>query len=537
MSFGSRPLHVVVQILVLAAMATAVASPDRWRAQPAQPLPFPPNAIGFVRVQSGIWPTRASLPFTPTPTPGGEPSPTLQPLDVSVYPMDHSTERFTVSSPPDGAGMDLLRGRPDQGLRAVSVQSKAPFGLMTGAMWNSRQGQNDWSFAEVGQATPSRDVLLPRGLVKNAAIRLAIQNSSVDRPALVALTWAPMDESGWRPPVLERRIGAGQAIVLDLWREPEARALLGQEGSLRILADVPVAVHDWTSLETGHSTPVYAVEGIPAEFASDHLAIPLLMNGLPGQSSTVAYTNLLDGPVEVTMTYHVIAINGCPDADVVHGGGPVTVPGRATVLLRQFSLGQQEKPSGLPAGCLASADLQAEGGKGVAMILIQGLNNADAYNAVGRTQGSRRVLIPAFQKRYGPHELWSSVVAMNMGTELAVLSCLQLQDDGSVRNARLGSDVFGYLIRPGESNVIDMLPPLAGVAGGSGLDAVIIESTEPLAVLVRSGSTSDGDLASYNGIPLDGAGDTSGGIAPDLERFIPLVYGPAGRVFLPELGR
>jgi hypothetical protein len=220
-----------------------------------------------------------------------------------------------------------------------------------------------------------------------------------------------------------------------------------------------------------------------------------------GRATTgISVYNPGDADVEITARYRGLPFGTCENTSFQQRA---TVPSRSSVILYHgtgYTLQGQVNP--LPAGCIASAVLEASGGPVVAVVndLKRGGHtggSSAAYRAVPQFDTASAIHVPLIRHQHGSQHMMTAILVMNAG-EATANTMLTLRDG---RGRQVACDV-GCSRTVSRGAVFSWygsdFAPLGPDAFGSGT----ILSDQPLAVVVneiaRSGAV---DSAAYNGQP------------------------------------
>lgn len=367
------------------------------------------------------------------------------------------------------------------GRYAVAVSSDGAIGLLEATDWPSTGGH-----ALDGASEPGTDVVLPwvgkragsdlEGLSSFVSIQNADANASASAEVAVFPVGATQPIA-----VFERAIGPGASVTLpfggardlELVRLPE-----GLVGYARVRSPSPVAVQAFVDSAVP-GIGVAGIEGEPAARAEATLVAPLVYNAGPDGGTWLAVVNPGPDATDVNVAYRPDG-PGCPTGPIVHGGRAHPLAGGAMALFDQ-----REGASGLPAGCRATATVEAAaGGRLVATVMAAGVRNGTlaGYAATRATDGGRHMLVPAFANRVtGSWEISTGISAMNVGDRPAdvVLSVR----DASGADVTLQCPECRQRIQPLEAHLwhAATMPSLQGLEGLFG--SAVVLGDQPLAVV------------------------------------------------------
>lgn len=403
------------------------------------------------------------------------------------------------------AGAAYFEGAPTEpglpnGVYTVVARADRPIRAVARADW--REG----GAAMHGDALPATDIILApvvKGWSGVSSV-IAIQNTDEQQTATVTLTLS-YQSTEMRHTL---QIPAAQSAIIETNKD-SAFALVpsGTIGSIRLHATVPVAA---LLLEDGE-IGVAAIEGIPVDAAAARLSVPAFGYRLaPGPDTTSG------GGVFDSLLFLVNPGATATEVDVVFRGRTRPCEGQ-TLAMRRFVVGAGQwfgigpgggwiVPSGLPAGCLASASIQTDGGTVVASVLDSfataqfggrlGPSLIHGYGALPVAAGDTTVYLPAVRRRYSQHLLSTAVHVVNTAGAPAHATLTLRGPDGVALAACAGCRVAieagaGFTWWPQQ---------IAGLADGWIGSAVVTSDLPVVAIAVDQSATGTWDSASYAGL-------------------------------------
>lgn len=344
---------------------------------------------------------------------------------------------------------------------------------------------------------------------------ISIQNTVTNTQVTATLEFFTGDQT---TPIAETSvtIAPGYAAYVDLGLSPDfATVPTGSVGYARVRSTTPVAVLSAVDFERW-ANGVHAFEGLPAERASARLFAPMVNAGPPPDFGggghflniplpIISIVNPGDETVEVRIRYDGVA-GSCPGRIFHHP--PFSLAGRTSVRIAPGPVKESVMDTGidlLPAGCTASATIEASGGGILATVVdtqlmdptgLRGKVNAQSYNALTPDQGSTTVLLPLIRRRYGDVNLTTAIQVMNLADQPAAVSIRFRDGQGRLVEGCTGCAVMiraggGHLWWPAD------IPELGDNLSGSAL----VTSDQPVGVVVNDISAIRAvDMASYVGI-------------------------------------
>ncbi len=390
------------------------------------------------------------------------------------------------------------------GVFAATVRASQPVDVLTGHAWD---GGRKGAYTDAVEA--SADVILPvlarRHLGQTSAI--AIQSADEAAPADVVV-----DLNGATPGQPPRHvrtrlvIAAGGATTLVLDRAPGIDLPDGWQGSGRITADRPVAAAVTT--DNPGSNAAYAYAAVSAGRLDGVLHAPLVVNAypaIPGEpdagmlTSSIAVHNPGSGPVTATVTYRASnapANQAACTGTFLHADGlEATIDAGAVVVFSQDDV--DLPPTGrsrLPAGCAASATIEASGPVAAVVNVADVLGGrAAAYAASGAAQGARRVRLPRVHRETASRT--TAIQVMNAGEVTAtVMLSATVGVQGETPSPIACGPACTATLAPGASH--QWWPPAMPAFPPGVLGSAVVEGDQPLLVVAHD-------------VPADGRDDTS----------------------------
>ncbi len=176
----------------------------------------------------------------------------------------------------------------------------------------------------------------------------------------------------------------------------------GKVGYLTAASNTPLTAQAFVNIATSGQA-VYAFEGVPAEDAANRLFVPLFRNDYYGTTG-ISVVNPGAEAADVTVQFNgsLSRFSGISCQGRTFTLGPVTLSGGASVVLYQGPASGNPVPN----DCAGSAEIQATGGKVVAIVNdAAGANPAApstsaAYNAISLSQAGRRVSLPLYRNSH-----------------------------------------------------------------------------------------------------------------------------------------
>ena len=375
---------------------------------------------------------------------------------------------------------------------------------------------------EMNQPTAGTDVLVQLvlkhvdPLVIDASSLLSFQNTDA---AVMAQVTVDLIRSGDRAPLWTQdyAVPGGSSWTLDLGKDPAFAAIPnGFVGTARLRSLTPFAVNAAVNLEAT-AFGVYGFEAAAAEAAGPRVYAPVVRAGwqppysdpaLGTMDSFVSVANAGDVDADVTVTYQGTE-GSCAGQTVRHGGKSYPVAAHSNLLFYQGAEGATAAtgPSGLPAGCSATAVIEAPAGRlAAAVVLNQGPRHlAAAYTAFAEQALGHSAALPSVQRTrtgFAAELLSSDVVAMNASPSPAAAT-LALFD---VQGTRLPCPSGCTAVIPPLGSHRWWLPDLAAMPDGSAGSAVVSSDQPVAAVVARYPVPAKGDMAMYGGVNADAPG-------------------------------
>jgi hypothetical protein len=384
------------------------------------------------------------------------------------------------------------------GAYAAIVNADKQIAAIARTDWNQSHGAAIYS-----NVLPGTEIALPLAVrdYYSASSLVSIQNT--DQTANASVT-VKIYASGQTSAAITQQypINPGTSITLDLG-DDVAFASLGSQflGSLTVESATEIGVQSFVDIRNS-AKAVYAFEGVPAEMASETLYSPLFRsrqyvtagNPASGRLDTgISVVNPGATPVQVVVHYF-----GADNAASSCRGQTYDSPTQTIQPKSSYVFYQGGSTEGLPADCFGSAVIEATGG-GVLAIVNDSQNEgqtAAAFNAVTAEQGATTVALPLYRRNHVG--LNTGISMMNVGDQPANVT-LSLTPNGATQPANCSN--CSFTIEPNQIAVA-WPPALQGLPDGFG--AAVIQSTQPVAVIVNDFSLSGAtDAATYNGIKAD----------------------------------
>ncbi len=242
-------------------------------------------------------------------------------------------------------------------------------------------------------------------------------------------------------------VAPNAAVAIDLGLDPAFIALRpntpdGFVGTMRIrpIGDAMPFVH--ALVDVAESAAVYDFAGVPAERGTTALFVPLVHAALPDdpslgpEATRLAVVNVGDDGGDVRVSY--VGFGGtCAGQTIAHP--PVTLAaGAMTIFDQGDGAGLPTSPSGLPAGCLATALISAD--QPIAATLIARQTRGDqtlaaATNALRRDDGASslaELAVPWFAADDSGAALDSDLFIMNLEGTFASATVHLATADGTL---------------------------------------------------------------------------------------------------------
>lgn len=291
--------------------------------------------------------------------------------------------------------------------------------------------RTDWSSSGgsimANASLPGTEIIVP-GVVKQHDFRtslISIQNTDTGLQARVEMSLYAGTPNPLATVTLSP-VMPGTSTTIDLGRSAAFAAVPpGTLGHVRIESSSPIAVQHIVDVENSQKG-VYAFEGLPLEAASSTLFAPLIHSeaSADGSGRLAARFNSewhLVNPgsadVQVDVSYRGTA-GSC--AGQTFRQGPIVIgAGRDAVLSHVPTRGGP-----LPAGCTASAVLEARGGEVLGAVVdfapAQGI--AGAYTSFSQDDGGSPVYLPLFRRNHTNLGLSTAVQVMNLGNQATTVT-------------------------------------------------------------------------------------------------------------------
>lgn len=433
---------------------------------------LPALAAGTLALLAGPAPTPAGAAPAGPLDPGEPPVGELWVQNMaSIDPLTAVAARFTAGGQSYDFSPILLEPPPRSAdvLRVGSVAAALPDGQLGAALGpttpfaSAAVARNEWpaTGAVVAYRAGEADtrVVVPWVVRRHgdvlATSRVRIQNARTDRAVDVAIRVTAMG-AGAPAASLSRTIPAGGATELDLANDADLAALPdGFAGAMSAQAGAGGQIAAVATTELAATAQsAYAVAASRASVLGDRLVAPRVAHQRAEArgdgsgavlDSFVVVMNAGAAPAAVTVTYRGADVpgNACAGQTIVHGGGSHAIPAGSAAVFAQgpapadLAVGT----SGLPAGCLATADIRA-GGASLAATVVEienGARRAGAYEALPAATAQRAAYLPLFRR--GHDDLSSSVTVANAGdqTTLAQAKFVVVAEDRTITVERSAS--------------------------------------------------------------------------------------------------
>lgn len=329
---------------------------------------------------------------------------------------------------------------------------------------------------------------------------ILVQNTNTSATANATLTFF-MGAQGAMVADMNLNLQPGTSASIDLGKHPGLASIpTGSLGWMRLTSNQPMALSSIVDLSTSE-TGVYSVEGGPlAELSGTRLSAALVANAFVGATGAVSQTtgisvlNPGDQATSVLLRYSGAA-GSCAGMALQHG--PFDVPAKGMMVFYQGNVvAAPTGDSGLPAGCAASALIEAD----VPVVAV--VNSASplgdstaAVLARPIDQGASRVALPTLRRRHTGLSMNSLVLVHNPGQQPAQ-AVLQLT---LWNGAPVSCSPDCERSIPAGGSTLWNLDTLAGVPDNSYFSAWILSDQPVLATVLDFGSALD--TAMYNGLP------------------------------------
>ncbi len=441
-----------------------------------------------------------------------------------------------------GGGAPISIVRPNFGaLGAVEIDLSAEPTLQNGAyaaitssdreigVVNRCSWQNSGAAAMSNGSLPGTEMIVPLAAknYEGQTSLITIQNSDTGAQANATVKLYAL---GQAQPLGSTNvvIAPGTSTTLDLAKHAAFAAVpTGTIGHIVVSSSMPVAVNNIVDVETSQYG-VYSFEGIPTSVVTDtlyapqvHAASPLDPTdpGSPKLDSMMMVVNSGTAAADVTIRY-TGASGACQGQTYTHPAFTLAAGTSALVANAAGASFPLTGASPLPAGCNASAVIEATGGKVTATVVDRdgAGGKAAAYNAMSRAGASDTVGLPIFRRDYGAERSTTAVQVMNVGTAPVTVT-MEIRDANGLRLMNCGADCRAS-IPPGRVHLW-WPPSMAAISDGFTGSAALL-SNAPVAAVVTDISLAGVDLASYVGI----AQRADNGGMPPVPVAIQLAYSP-----------
>lgn len=371
--------------------------------------------------------------------------------------------------------------------------------------------RTDWDTSKAAaiysNVQPGKEVFVPLAVINyyGQTSLVSIQNTDTGQVATVTVD---LYATGDTTAVVTKayQVQPGSSVTLDLAKDSafvgvKANTPGGFLGSMKVSSAVDVGVQSFVDIATSQKA-VYAFEGVPPEGAAMKLYAPLIRKeqlagtnagGAKGFSTGLSVVNPTNAPVSVTAKYYG---SSGPCAGNTYSDGPQAIPAGSSYVF------YQPASAALPAGCVGSAVLEADGN--ILAIVNDAKNEGElsaAYNAVPATQGATKVALPLARRQHTPMKFTTGIQVMNIGTGPANVEAMFADDKGAGLNTCGGA--CKVVVQPLNaatffpSNSLNAMPV-------NSYGSAVITSDQPIVVIVNDISeTSAADAATYNGIKAD----------------------------------
>lgn len=328
---------------------------------------------------------------------------------------------------------------------------------------------------------------------------ILLQNTNTLAAANATLTYF-MGAQGATVADMSLNLQPGTSASIDMGKHPSLESIpTGSLGWMRLTSDQPMALSSIVDLATSEKG-VYSVEGgPPAEMSGTRLSAALVANAFVGATGAVSQTtgisvlNPGDQETSVLLRYSGAA-GSCAGLALQHG--PFDVPAKGMLVFYQGNVAAVPTgDSGLPAGCAASALIEADAPVVAVINSTSPLGDSTAA-ALARPidQGATRVALPTLRRRHTNLAFSSLVLVHNPGQQPAQASLqLTLWNGGAVN---CSPDCERSI--PAGGSTLWNLDTLAGVPDNSFGSAWIVSDQPVLATVLE---TSVLDATMYNGVP------------------------------------
>lgn len=435
---------------------------------------------------------------------------------ASIDPLTSVAARFAGGGQPYDFSPILLEPPPRSAdvLRVGSVAAALPDGQFGAALSpttpfaSAAVARNEWpaTGAVVAYRAGEADarVVVPWVVRRHgdvlASSRVRIQNARADRAVDVAIRITAMG-AGTPAVSLSRTIPAGGVAELDLANDADLASLPdGFAGALSAQAAAGGQIAAVATSElAARAQAAYAVAASRASVLGDRLVAPLVTHQRAVArddgsgavlDSFVVVMNAGAAPAGVTVTYRGADVpgNACAGQTIVHGGGPHVIPAGSAAVFAQgpAPVDLAVGASGLPADCVAAADIRATGAALAATVveIENGARRAGAYEALPAANAQRVAYIPLFRRGYD--DLSTGITVANAGdqTTLAQARIVVVADDRTITVERSAS------LAPGAAATWDARD-LAEIPAGAIGAAVITGARVGVPLVAVARETSD----------------------------------------------
>lgn len=353
---------------------------------------------------------------------------------------------------------------------------------------------------------------------------VTVQNLDTAAPATVGIAVRRLGEAD---PVVQTTVTvpAGTSRSLDLVRNPAFADLPdGFAGSLVATAATPIAVHVFGDFA---ASPRAVFDHHGAATGAATLHVPRIRagdaSGAPGETAVathdtwIAVANVSAASVDVTVRYAGLG-GGCAGLAATHGGRAFAIPAGASLLFSQGAdgAGLATGASGLPAGCVGSARVEAAGAGAPAIaaavvdlardpaLPAPGVVAAGSYDAFRTDEAVGRVMAPLFRHTHTGMRLSSEVTVLNPGSATATVRLRLFDRTGAAAPPCDGCEV----VLPAGAAHTWRAEDTGFAANAYG--SARVESDTPVVAVVADASragTFDTSIYRGHGAPVGSAGD------------------------------
>lgn len=283
-------------------------------------------------------------------------------------------------------------------------------------------------------------------------------------------------------------------------------------GSAIVESSTGPIVGVYTEHETAASPAVWVMstKGFTPSDADTMVAAPIFKYDFPASNPRTTGLTVQNAEADATVTVNVEfrgAKGAC--ADQTYTGTPATLgPGESVIY---YPKGAIRNVGDMPANCLASAIITANGGKVVAVVNEAGSNKFTVYGAFPVSRATRKVALPIVKELFPTNDpRTTGVVIMNVGDTATNVTATYnvVKKQGGVNP---GSVVVGpFSIPPGGSEVLWKISDRSGVWGTAKTEllntnnGVLIESDSENIVVIAQEADLAGtyDIKNYEGFNL-----------------------------------